>query len=221
MRISALSADVRCGQGRQVPADLPHDLRWQVAPGFAVRGLVGGVVAVEGELVAQPVGRPAWPGRAELPGRRAGRRSSRQRAAPPRVATLTTASQSPGTPSTPLCHGPRMASPGIRVIAARALPQTGMHLAHTWCVPEPASVAARPGAGAGTPGPVRSILALTCTSAAQVHCGPKAGTRSNASAGASTASPPGWRASRRAHRQQSDTGLLGYPLIRTILSLGQ
>jgi hypothetical protein len=35
-----------------------------------------------------------------------------------------------------------------------------------------------PDAGAGAPGPVRSILALTCTSTAQVHHRSKAGTSS-------------------------------------------
>jgi Protein of unknown function (DUF2637) len=58
---------------------------------------------------------------------RPGRRSSRQRAAP--VATLTTASQSSATPSTPLCQGPRTGLTRDPRHPARGLPQTGMHLA--------------------------------------------------------------------------------------------
>ena len=50
-------------------ADLPQDLRRQVPAGLAVLRFVGHVVAVEGELVAEPGGRAAGPGRAQLPRR--------------------------------------------------------------------------------------------------------------------------------------------------------
>ena len=51
----------------QLGADLLHDLRGQVPAGLAVLGFFRGVVAVHGELVAQPGGRAAGPGRAGLP----------------------------------------------------------------------------------------------------------------------------------------------------------
>jgi len=58
---------VRCSQGVPLAAGLLHDLGGQVPPGLAVLGFLGYVVAVQGELVAQPGGRAAGPGRAELP----------------------------------------------------------------------------------------------------------------------------------------------------------
>ena len=68
MRISV--AVRMCGAARvgQLLADLPHDLGRQVPAGLAVLGFVWRVVAVDGELVAQPFRGSAGPGRAELPG---------------------------------------------------------------------------------------------------------------------------------------------------------
>ena len=60
---------MRCGQDGELAADLPHDLRGQVPPGLAVLGFFGHVIAVQGELIAQPGRRAAGPGRAQLPRR--------------------------------------------------------------------------------------------------------------------------------------------------------
>jgi hypothetical protein len=50
-------------------ADLPQDLRRQVPAGLPVLGFVRHVITVQSELIAEPRGRAAGPGRAQLPRR--------------------------------------------------------------------------------------------------------------------------------------------------------
>ena len=49
-------------------AELPHDVRWQVAAGLAPLGLDGDITEVNGEVLAQAGGRTARAGQPYRPG---------------------------------------------------------------------------------------------------------------------------------------------------------
>jgi hypothetical protein len=87
-------AHARGGQDAQVVADLPQDLRGQVAAGFAVLGLIGHVAGLRATwLVSPAVGPPDCPDRREAVGTPAGDKPAGRRCADRR-----THSRRPGRP---------------------------------------------------------------------------------------------------------------------------